>query len=187
MHQVVDRPLALVPPRPRWLAVLVVIPVLAAAAVALTWTREGSPPAAPRAAPAFALPSVRGDGATVALPDGRPAVVNFFGSWCEPCREELPALEAASRRYGDRVAFVGIDLFEPAARGAAMLEELGVTFTAGSDPEGSVAAEYRLRGNPSTAFVTADGKLLEMVPGALKPAEIRRRIERLLTLRTARS
>jgi thiol-disulfide isomerase/thioredoxin len=114
-------------------------------------------------------------------------VVNFFGSWCEPCREELPALEAASRRYGDRVAFIAIDLYEPPDRGAAMLRELGVTFAAGSDPKGEVATDYRLRGNPSTAFVTADGKLLELVPGALKPAEIERRIDGLLTLRTTRS
>ena len=161
---------------------LLLLPLLGLAAVVAVGTAVDRDPEL-RAAPSFGLTSVRPDGGPVALPEGRPAVVNFFGSWCEPCREELPVLEAASRRYGDRVTFIGIDLYEPADRGAAMLDELGVTFAAGSDPKGRVASEYRLRGNPSTAFVAADGKLLEVVPGALTADEIERRIDHLLARR----
>ena len=166
---------------------LLALPLLALAAVVAVGAVEDRAAPERRAAPTFELPSVRPDGGPVALPAGRPAVVNFFGSWCEPCRDELPVLEAASRRYRGQVAFIGIDLYEPADRGAAMLDELGVTFAAGSDPKGHVASEYRLRGNPSTAFVDAQGNLVDVVPGALKRAEIERRIDQILTLRTKKS
>lgn len=137
-----------------------------------------------RPAPEFSLDDLRGGPVKISLAGaagGRPAVLNFFASWCEPCKRELPALEAAHRGAGGRVAFIGVDHQDSRDSAVAMLDEAGATYPAGYDPRGSVATAYGLRGLPATVFVTADGRILETVRGELSRAEIDERIERLLT------
>ena len=134
-----------------------------------------------RTAPAFALGDVRGGDRPVALGqrDGKPAVVNFFASWCVPCRKELPVLERAHRRQAGKVAFIGVAVDD--ARGAAsgLLAEAGVTYPAGLDPDKAVAGSYRLRGMPTTVFVGSDGRVLGQVEGALSRASLDRWLGRL--------
>ena len=142
--------------------------------------RDG--PGGPAEPAPFDLPDLRGGPGRVSLASlaGRPAVVNFFASWCEPCRRELPALAEAHRRYGDRVAFVGIDHADSRTNAIEMLDEFGITYPAGYDPQGVTAPAYGLRGLPDTVFLTADGRVLEIHRGELDRGEIEERIERLL-------
>ena len=154
----------------------VVLMVLVGAAVALG-TRGETPSA--EAAPAFSLPSVRGDGmVTLDMRDGRPAVVNFFASWCAPCRRELPHFAAASRELAGEVTFLGIAHQDDAELAAEMLDEYGITYPAGNDPAGDTARAYLLRGMPSTAFVAADGTLVGVAAGELDADELEVWIER---------
>ncbi|MDP9387197.1 MAG: TlpA family protein disulfide reductase, partial [Actinomycetota bacterium] len=128
-------------------------------------------------APAFLLEEVRRTGEMVTLPaPGRPAVVNFFASWCVPCRDELPVLEQAHRRHGDAVAFLGVDVADSRTAASELLERTGVTFPAGYDPDRRVAERYRLRGMPTTVFVDADGRVAGVAQGRLTAAELDRRL-----------
>lgn len=152
--------------------------LVAAGAIALGTRRDGVP--SEEVAAAFSLPSVRDANETVSLElrDGRPAVVNFFASWCAPCKRELPHFASASRRLGDEVSFIGIAHQDDAELAADMLREFDIAYPAGNDPEGDVARRYLLRGMPSTAFVAADGTLVGVAAGELDAAELEGWIER---------
>lgn len=159
-----------------WLAPL---GLAAAAGLGLVaWPHDGE--ATPASAPAFAVADVRDPSATVALPAGRPAVVNFFATWCAPCREELPVLQAAFARHGHEVAFVGIDVADSRSQAADLLAEFGVAYPAGSDPHRQVAGSYRLSGMPTTVFVGADGRVLGTVKGRLTAPKLDGWLHRLL-------
>ena len=153
----------------------------------LLLTERGDGTRAVAEAPPFDLPDLRGgpDNVSLAALRGRPVVVNFFASWCEPCRKELPALAEAHRRYGDRVAFVGVDHADSRTNAIEMLDQAGVAYPAGYDPRGVTAPAFGLRGLPDTVFVTADGRVLETVRGELDRQGIEERVERLLAASSA--
>lgn len=130
-----------------------------------------------RTAPSFVLPDVRGSGATVGLGSGgRPVVVNFFASWCVPCREELPLLEQASRRLAGSVDVVGVDVGDSRTAAVELLDRTGVTFPAGFDPDRKVASRYRLQGMPTTVFVDGRGRVAGVARGKLTAAELDRHL-----------
>ena len=129
-----------------------------------------------RTAPAFSLPAVRAGADPVALPPGRPVVVNFFASWCVPCREELPLLEQASRRLAGSVDVVGVDVGDSRGAATELLDQTGVTFPTGFDPGRKVASRYRLQGMPTTVFVDAGGRVRAVAMGKLTEAELDRHL-----------
>ena len=157
------------------------VPVLLAGAavaglVAFVATRPGGDQSVGRVAPAFSLAEVRASGASVSLPAGTPAVVNFFAAWCVPCRAELPVLEQAHRQTAGEVAFVGVDVNDSRRAAAELLEATGVTFPAGYDPDRAVATSYGLRGMPTTVFVDGAGRIDAVTQGELTAAELDRRL-----------
>ena len=166
---------------------LAAVLVVATVAVGVGLTRGGQEAAAPAlagsVAPRFSLEDVRSTGPAVELPTGKPAVVNFFASWCVPCREELPALEKASRQAAGAVGFVGVDVSDSRSRAVELLDATGVTFPAGYDPDRAVATDYRLRGMPTTVFVDARGRVADVAHGRLSASDLDRR----LALLTGRS
>ncbi len=133
-----------------------------------------------RPAPAIELARLDAEGTvSLAALRGRPVVVNFFASWCVPCRKELPAFQAVHSRRGDEVAFLGVDHQDDRRGALGLLDETGVTFPSGHDPEGKVARAYGLFGMPSTVFVGADGTLLEVHTGELNESQLEEKISRL--------
>jgi cytochrome c biogenesis protein CcmG/thiol:disulfide interchange protein DsbE len=109
-------------------------------------------------APAFTLQSL--DGRTVSLSDfgGGPVVVNFWGSWCEPCRLQLPLLAEMKRRF-PAVPIVGILFREDPEVGRAVVGEGDVTWPTLVDPGEKVAAAWGVDGAPATFFIRADGTI----------------------------
>lgn len=110
---------------------------------------------------------------------GRPVVVNFFASWCAPCRRELPAFQSVSSRLGPKVAFLGVDHQDNRDGGLEMLAAAGVSYPSGYDPDGKVAAGYGLFGMPTTVFVDAGGRRLETHTGEMSQEQLERAIRRL--------
>lgn len=144
--------------------------MVAASAAALVLTRgedDAVEDQGRRAAPAFSLPEVRDETVTVRLPEGRPAVVNFFAAWCVPCKREAPLLRQAHADHGDDVAFLGVDHLDQRDDAKEFLQEAGLTYPAGYDPAGRTAAAYRLRGLPGTVFIDADGRIAAVVHGEI--------------------
>jgi cytochrome c biogenesis protein CcmG/thiol:disulfide interchange protein DsbE len=132
-------------------------------------------------APAFRLSDVRDASGSVSLQDfeGRPVVLNFWASWCVPCRKEMPALQEVSEEVQDRIAFVGINHQDSRGDALKFLDETGVRFPAGYDPEGATAAAYGLYGMPTTIFISPDGRILERHRGEINESQLRRELERL--------
>lgn len=162
--------------------------VALAAAVGLFIDQQGQVPTAsggagpsPRLASPFSLPELRPDrpAVTLAAAPGQPTVVNFFAAWCEPCKKELPVLRDASARYGGTIAFLGVDHQDSRSDAIALLDEYGITYPAGYDPKGDVAARYGLRGLPGTVFIAGDGRIVDLHHGQISAAELEERLRRL--------
>jgi thiol-disulfide isomerase/thioredoxin len=91
---------------------------------------------------------------------GAVVLVNFWATWCIPCRDEMPLLEQAYRRAGPGLLMVlGVNFDEPEALVRSYAEEMRLTFPILLDPGASVQRLYRVRGYPSTFLVGADGLL----------------------------
>jgi len=110
----------------------------------------------------------RGPAVTLSGLRGRPAVVNVWASWCPPCAREMPILERAHRRLGDRVAFLGIDLLDRPDAAAKASRDFGMTFPSVQDPDGLVRAELGLPGPPATLFVNAGGQIAHAEYGEIR-------------------
>lgn len=133
-------------------------------------------------APSFALPDL--DGRRVALADyrGRPAIVNFWATWCVPCRKEMPDLEAAARRYREQgLVVLAINVQEEPERVRAFLDELQLReLVPLLDANAAVVTRYQIVALPSTFFVDRRGQLRDSHVGQLDGSDLARKLERLL-------
>ena len=129
---------------------------------------------AKRTAPAFAVPDLRDETNTITLKEfrGRPVVLNFWASWCVPCRKEMPAFEALHDRLGNRVAFLGMNNQDSRGDALGLLREAKVSYASGYDPAGRVAEAYSLRGMPTTVFISAEGKILATQTGQMSESQL---------------
>lgn len=124
------------------------------------------------------MPFPRFDGSTASFDGyrGEKLVVNFFSSTCLPCKREMPALQQVHLETGAEVTFVGIDVQDTVEDGRQIVDQTGVTYDIGRDPSGTLFNRFGATLLPTTAFVAADGTILELHTGALTAAQLRDKI-----------
>lgn len=129
---------------------------------------------------ATAVPFTAADGASVTVSDfrGQPLVLNMWATNCAPCVKEMPAFDEVAREQSDRVAIIGVNVFDAPAAAAKFAADLGVGYPQYTDPGGELSAALSVTGLPATAFFDADGTLLTVHQGALTSDELRQEIER---------
>ena len=108
----------------------------------------------------------------------KPIVLNFWAGLCPPCRAELPDLQEFYDEFNDRVTLVGIDLGQFTGLGSLqdakdLLEELNITYPAGSTSEASVVQNYKIFGMPTTIFIDSTGRIFKNWGGALNSEILR--------------
>ena len=162
-------------------AVLATAAVFALAVTQGQTSNSGSVDRGGQPAPPFKLENVRPGEPPLSLQElrGKPVVVNFWASWCGPCRREMPAFQAVHESLGDKVTFVGIDNKDFRDSAVKFLNETGVRYPSAFDPSGNVAASYGVIGLPATFFISEDGRLLESRTGEMSREELERTIHRL--------
>lgn len=156
--------------------VLIVGLVIAAAVVAILFVGLGKDPQAidsplvGNVAPAFALREV-GSGRTVDLTQyrGKPVVLNFWATWCNPCWEEHPTLVSTAQQYGDQVQFLGVVFQDTEDKIMNFLNARGSSYPTLVDQAGKTAIAYGVGGVPETYFLDATGKIVAKHNGPMTP------------------
>jgi thiol-disulfide isomerase/thioredoxin len=122
-------------------------------------------------APPFSHPSLDGHEIDLLRLRGEPVIINFWASWCEPCQAEMPELELLHEETGVRILAVNIG--EDAETIAAWVEDFGLSFDIVLDPNEELYALYRLRGQPSTYVLDADGIIRQIYYGPTSASALR--------------
>ncbi|MEW6048102.1 MAG: TlpA disulfide reductase family protein [Bacillota bacterium] len=120
-----------------------------------------------KVAPSFELEALDGQRVQLAAFRGRPVLVNFWTTWCDPCRDEIPGLETFFRRFGDRMSLIGVNVREPLAAVRDFAFEFGMTYPVVRDVDGRVSERYRLRGYPESWLIGPDGVARRYWPGPI--------------------
>ena len=134
-------------------------------------------------APGFTLPRLIGEG-TLSLSSyrGKVVLLNFWASWCVPCKEETPLLQRSWRRWQGRgVVFIGVNAKDFRGDARSFTRRYGVTYPNVYDGKGSTLGRYGVTGFPETYFLDARGRVVRRIAGPVtEPAEIDSGIERAL-------
>jgi cytochrome c biogenesis protein CcmG/thiol:disulfide interchange protein DsbE len=154
----------------------VVVPALAVVAVvALIAFEVLSAGSGGRAKPAPPLPSavLQAPKATLAGLRGKPALINFWASWCDPCRKEAPELERFDRSLHGAGRLVGVDYTDQSDSARGFIRQYGWTFPVLSDPNGTYGARYEFSGLPTTIVLDSRGRIVQTLRGPQTVADLR--------------
>jgi cytochrome c biogenesis protein CcmG/thiol:disulfide interchange protein DsbE len=134
-----------------------------------------------RAAPGFTLTTFNGN--TISLQDlrGKPVVINFWASWCPPCRIEAPLLERTWRAYKDQgLIFIGVNIQDREVDALNYLREFDITYPNGPDPIGEISIDFGVSGLPVTFFISGKGEVVRRWVGAIEKSVLISAIEEIM-------
>jgi cytochrome c biogenesis protein CcmG/thiol:disulfide interchange protein DsbE len=134
-----------------------------------------------RPAPDFILTTFKGT--TISLEDlrGKPVVINFWASWCPPCRIEAPLIERTWRTYKNRgLIFLGVNIQDRKQDALNYIREFAITYPNGPDPTGEISIDYGVSGLPVTFFVSGDGEVVRRWVGAIEKSVLISSIEEIM-------
>jgi len=125
------------------------------------------------------------DGSTPISPGtqlGKVVVINFFASWCDPCRREAPAIEQVWREYQARgVQFFGIAYKDAASKAQSFLSAYEVTYPSAADLKSTVSRAYGVTGVPETFIIDQEGRLVRQFLGEITADQLKQELDRLVT------
>lgn len=162
------------PPRNKWILRVAALALAAGAGFLLLRPSDGAEDT--KALPSFDLPYLIGDGSlSNADLAGKPAVINFWASWCEPCRRESPLLDEFFERYSGEVTIVGVNVQDSPLAAKQFVREFELDYPMLSDLDQEL---FRPLGSgvglPQTFFVTSSGEVVQKGPAAPKLGELDR-------------
>jgi cytochrome c biogenesis protein CcmG/thiol:disulfide interchange protein DsbE len=132
-------------------------------------------------APDFELTDFNGQ--TVRLSDlrGKPVILNFWASWCGPCKSEMPDLQAIYEQYKDKAVFYGVNLTvqDSEEKARRFVQDMGLTFPMLLDKTGKPSTDYRIFTVPTTYVIDKDGIIMEIRRGALQKAALDGMLQRI--------
>ena len=134
-------------------------------------------------APDFSLETLEGKSVTLSDLRGKVVLLNFWATWCPPCRAEMPAFQQAYADYKDEgfvVLAVNATAQDSAEEVAKFIDEYGLSFPIVLDRTGEVNQLYLVQSLPTSFFIDKDGVIQEVVVGGLAEAMVRARVEKLL-------
>ena len=114
---------------------------------------------------------------------GKPVLLNFWASWCQPCKEELPLLENTWKQLEAQkkdVVFLGIDFQESSSDATSFLRLQGVSYLAGIDTDGSIANKYNVTSLPQTIFIDRNGTITSKVSQELTAQELSHNLQSII-------
>ena len=173
----------------QWVFVIFAAAVLSGGWVYLTRATDGlddvASPVAGRTAPDFSLLTTDGQDIMLSGLQGQVVVLNFWATWCPPCREEMPALEEVHQAHqDDGLLVLAVDQGEPSERVVDFGRQLGLSFPLLLDPGFVVSDRYRISLMPSTYFIDREGVVRDVVfGGPMNRALLESKIESLLESR----
>jgi thiol-disulfide isomerase/thioredoxin len=128
-----------------------------------------TPSVEPLAAPDFTLNALGGDIFTLSEQRGRWVVVNFWATWCEPCKVEMPDLQRISTAFGDRLVLVGINMRESAQEVRAFADEFSIRYPILLEPDDGLLTSYLVMGLPLTVVIDPEGNIAMRQFGPVDP------------------
>lgn len=144
-------------------------PTLPATVVRPTGAATATP--SPMQAHDFSLPSLTGEQVALHALRGRWVLVNFWATWCNPCREEMPYLQALAERHAADLVVLSVNMRESSVEVQPFVDQFGITFPILLQPDDAMLLEYAPRGLPLTYVVAPDGAIALIHYGALQPQQ----------------
>ena len=135
----------------------------------------------PKLAPDFEITTLLGD--TLRLSDlrGKVVMIEFWASWCPPCREEAPDIARVYNKYSDQpLEFIGIDVWDQYDRAMAFVEEFSIDYQTATDSTGEILVNYGIRGIPEKYFINKQGYIVGKFVGPSKPGKLEEMLDMLL-------
>jgi cytochrome c biogenesis protein CcmG, thiol:disulfide interchange protein DsbE len=160
-----------------WRRALVTLAPLAAVVaivIAEVLSPAKRPSSARRAAPELPRTILAGAAVTLGTLRGKPAIVNFWASWCAPCRREAPSLATFSRTVEGRARVVGVDWADDPGQARTFVRRFGWTYTNLRDASGAVGNRYGIEGLPTTFILDSEGRIAATLRGPQTPASLTR-------------
>ena len=131
-------------------------------------------------APDFQLTALDNETIQLAQQQGKPIILNFWATWCGPCRAEMPALQRISAEFQNTALVIGVNQAEQFAPVSDFAAEFGITYPILLDQNNAISRLYRVRSLPTTYFIDSNGVIRDQIIGTASEAVLSSKLENIM-------